>query len=69
MKVVVLALCACGLFALGFQLGMRNKPLMCPVVPGQMVISTMDMKEKQVCTYANAYGLAKKQLQLSKEKP
>jgi hypothetical protein len=42
-------------FALGVEIGKDNRPLLCPVVPGQQIVSTI---APDVCVYASSYGRA-----------
>jgi hypothetical protein len=53
--IVFLACCVIGVFALGLEIGKDNKPLLCPVVPGQQIVSTV---APDVCVYASSYGRA-----------
>lgn len=52
-RIVFAACCVIGVFALGLEIGKDNKPLLCPVVPGQQIVSTV---APDVCVYASSYG-------------
>lgn len=51
--IVFAVCCVIGVFALGLEIGKDNKPLLCPVVPGQQIVSTV---APDVCVYASSYG-------------
>lgn len=51
--IVFACCCVIGIFALGLEIGKDNKPLLCPVVSGQIVVSTV---APDVCVYASSYG-------------
>lgn len=54
--IVFLVCCFAGVFALGIEIGKDNKPLLCPVVPGQQIVSTV---APDTCVYVqNIYGRA-----------
>jgi hypothetical protein len=52
---VFIVCCFAGVFALGIEVGKDNRPLLCPVVPGQQIVSTI---APDVCVYASSYGRA-----------
>ncbi len=53
--IVLLVCCFAGVFALGIEIGKDNQPLLCPVVPGQQIVSTV---APDICVYASSYGRA-----------
>jgi len=62
--IVFIGCCFAGVFALGIEVGKDNRPLLCPVVPGEQVVSTIDSKGEQLCVYANAYGRATRRVKV-----
>lgn len=56
--IVFACCCVIGVFALGLEIGKDNKPLLCPVVLGQKVVSTIDTRDGQYCHYSSSYGRA-----------
>jgi len=62
--IVFAACCVVAVFALGLEIGRQHVPRVCPVVPGQQVISTLDRGHEQVCTYADATGRALRKARL-----
>lgn len=56
--------CAIGLFALGIEIGQQHQAAVCPTVPGQMVVSTIDSRDGQMCVYANSFGRATRKVRL-----
>ena len=54
--IVFAACCLIGVFALGLEIGKDNKPLLCPIVAGHEVVSTV---APDTCVYAQTiYGRA-----------
>jgi hypothetical protein len=52
---VFAGVCVMGIFALGLEIGKQHQPMLCPVVPGQQIVSTV---APDVCVYASSYGRA-----------
>ena len=60
--IVFVACCVIGIFALGMEVGKQNAPLLCPVVPGHEVVSTV---APDTCIYAQSiYGRALRKVKL-----
>lgn len=54
-----------GGFTFGFVMGLTvPRNYKCPVVPGAKVLTTIDRKDGQLCTYAHEYGKATVQVKL-----
>jgi hypothetical protein len=62
--VVFVAACVIGIFALGMEIGAAHVQAACPVVAGQQVVSTVDSRDGQFCTYAASYGRATRRVKL-----
>lgn len=62
--IVFIACCFAGVFALGIEIGKDNRPLTCPLVAGQQIVSTVDSKTEQTCHYATSYGRAVRKMKL-----
>jgi hypothetical protein len=44
--------------AIGWRIGIANKPRVCPTFKGATPISSWDTGTKKACTFARAYGRA-----------
>ena len=61
---VFVACCALALLALGIEIGQQHQAAVCPIVPGQQVVTTIDSRDGQMCVYAKAYGRALRRVAL-----